>query len=455
MLPATGTRTLDRYAYDDLGNITMKDDYADLYTYGNKDRTTRKAGPHAVLSVFKNGVETGTFAYDDNGNLTSSTGSDARSVDFDGLDRPTTVKMPPDGAGAVQRVVTQFRYAPDGSRYLQRTTCSPFSPTEKTVYYVDKDYEQIVWASGVTEERTYIGGSVIVRRVGAARDVFYRHQDRLGSSDALTNMGGFEVTAEAHGYDAFGRPRGRDWQPSSDKLHPSGDYGAITELGFTKHEHLDDTYLIHMNGRVYDYRLGRFLSVDPIISNPANSQSINPYSYIGNNPLSGTDPTGHACDDFSTARCDTIWLNPPSPVLLITEKRQVVQTVYLDTIDPKTPMDQILSPGNNPPAQSTVPKGALALDMGKVADAAKLAAKFGPLAPGLLDKCSKSAQCTLIVVGGTVVLWGLGMWYATNPDQPGSPPTATDATGALKRTTGQMESPLSELVPPAESSYRV
>jgi RHS repeat-associated protein len=64
-------------------------------------------------------------------------------------------------------------------------------------------------------------------------------------------------------------------------------------VGFTKHEHLDDTYLIHMNGRVYDYRLGRFLSVDPIISNPANSQSINPYSYIGNNPLSGVDPTGY------------------------------------------------------------------------------------------------------------------------------------------------------------------
>ena len=33
-----------------------------------------------------------------------------------------------------------------------------------------------------------------------------------------------------------------------------------------------------MNGRMYDYRLGRFLSVDPIISNPASSQSINPYS---------------------------------------------------------------------------------------------------------------------------------------------------------------------------------
>jgi hypothetical protein len=33
--------------------------------------------------------------------------------------------------------------------------------------------------------------------------------------------------------------------------------------------------------------------VDPIISNPMNPQSVNPYSYIGNNPLSGVDPTGY------------------------------------------------------------------------------------------------------------------------------------------------------------------
>jgi hypothetical protein len=32
---------------------------------------------------------------------------------------------------------------------------------------------------------------------------------------------------------------------------------------------------------------------DPIIGNPLSSQSLNPYSYIGNNPLSGTDPTGY------------------------------------------------------------------------------------------------------------------------------------------------------------------
>ena len=48
-----------------------------------------------------------------------------------------------------------------------------------------------------------------------------------------------------------------------------------------------------MNGRVYDYNLGRFLSVDPFIQAPGNSQSMNPYSYIMNNPLSGTDPSGY------------------------------------------------------------------------------------------------------------------------------------------------------------------
>lgn len=44
---------------------------------------------------------------------------------------------------------------------------------------------------------------------------------------------------------------------------------------------------------MYDYNLGRFLSVDPLIHMEGGSQGINPYSYIMNNPLAGTDPTGY------------------------------------------------------------------------------------------------------------------------------------------------------------------
>lgn len=47
-----------------------------------------------------------------------------------------------------------------------------------------------------------------------------------------------------------------------------------------------------MNGRMYDFNNGRFLSVDPYIQG-TDSNAINPYSYIQNNPLSGVDPTGY------------------------------------------------------------------------------------------------------------------------------------------------------------------
>lgn len=79
----------------------------------------------------------------------------------------------------------------------------------------------------------------------------------------------------------------------------------MTAHGFTDQEHIDAVKLIPMNGRVYDYTLGRFLSADPIIQNKANSQSLNPYSYIGNNPLSGTDPSGYeACTGSHIDRGD-------------------------------------------------------------------------------------------------------------------------------------------------------
>jgi RHS repeat-associated protein len=68
----------------------------------------------------------------------------------------------------------------------------------------------------------------------------------------------------------------------------------VTLHGFTTHEQLDEQRVLHMNGRAYDYRLGRFLSPDPIVSDPLDPQAHNPYSYVLNNPYAATDPTGFA-----------------------------------------------------------------------------------------------------------------------------------------------------------------
>ena len=51
-----------------------------------------------------------------------------------------------------------------------------------------------------------------------------------------------------------------------------------------------------MNGRIYDPLLGRFLSADLMVSNPDDLQSYNRYTYVNNNPLSDTDPSGFESD---------------------------------------------------------------------------------------------------------------------------------------------------------------
>jgi len=54
-----------------------------------------------------------------------------------------------------------------------------------------------------------------------------------------------------------------------------------------------DGGLTHMNGRLYDPVLARFVSADPHVDNPFDLQSLNRYSYVNNNPLGYTDPTGY------------------------------------------------------------------------------------------------------------------------------------------------------------------
>ncbi len=62
--------------------------------------------------------------------------------------------------------------------------------------------------------------------------------------------------------------------------------------GYTGHEHLTVFGLINMNARLYDPALGRFLSPDPYVQSPDNSQNYNRYSYCLNNPLRYSDPSG-------------------------------------------------------------------------------------------------------------------------------------------------------------------
>ncbi len=111
----------------------------------------------------------------------------------------------------------------------------------------------------------------------------YLHADALGNIDTITDSHGAVLQRIA--YSPFGTRR---VTASNDP-----DYQAWTDRGFTGHEHLDGLGLIHMNARLYDPEIGRFLSPDTYIQAPHNSQNYNRYSYVLNNPLKYTDPSGH------------------------------------------------------------------------------------------------------------------------------------------------------------------
>ena len=65
-----------------------------------------------------------------------------------------------------------------------------------------------------------------------------------------------------------------------------------------------------MNGRVYDPVIGRFLSPDPHVQFQARLISYNRYTYVENNPLRYTDPSGYFLKGLERAFRHEIRSNP-------------------------------------------------------------------------------------------------------------------------------------------------
>lgn len=278
------------YGYSKSGNLTKKDDFsvasANAYSYAAVNTTMNGCGPHAANSVaLPNGL-VANYNCDANGNVI---GGNTLTVAFDADNHPrTTTRVFVAGSsdtifcngfdsittcgkpGTVTGGAT-WAYASTGQRYyeLANGTARYFGPD---------GYEQ---ANNVG--KVELGPVVITGNVSSVTVVL---RDRLGST--LDAIDGSLVTQRA--FDAFGAARNGDMSS-----RPNGTLNLTPDTihGFTSHTHEDDVALVHMNGRVFDPILARFISVDPI-AQAGDSQGLNPYSYVGNRPFSGTDPTGYA-----------------------------------------------------------------------------------------------------------------------------------------------------------------
>ena len=259
-------------AYNALGNITSKSNVGS-YSYG-----AGSAGPHAVTSA--GGV---SYGYDANGNMVSGNG---RTITWMPFNKPSQIQQS-------NRSVT-FEYGPQRERY-QRTD-STSSGTTITRYVGSVE---IITRPGGTELKRYLPGGVVVTVTGTTSERLALFHDHLGSVTLIVDDAG--QVAQRLAFDAFGKRRSTtDWTTLSDS-QIWGFNSLRTTRGFTFHEQLDPVGLVHMNGRVYDPHLGRFLSPDPFVQAPGDTQNLNRYSYVINNPLSYTDPSGYILKKLGNA----------------------------------------------------------------------------------------------------------------------------------------------------------
>jgi RHS repeat-associated protein len=240
------------WTYTPIGNMLTRNDNNGNVTYQYNDA----AHKHAVSQIGSQ-----YFCYDANGNMikrastnaTCTSGGDTLTYDYE--NRLTSI--------VVGGTTTTFTYDGDGNRVKKVAGGT-------TTYYVGNHYEV---TNGVATKYYYFGKQRVAMRSVAG--VIYLHSDHLGSTSATSG-----ASVSAQNYYAFGNIRNTT--------------GTVpTDFAFTGQRRDASAGLLFYNARYYDPTIGRFISADTMVPQAGSSQALNRYSYVGNNPLKYTDPSGH------------------------------------------------------------------------------------------------------------------------------------------------------------------
>ncbi|MET3037582.1 RHS repeat-associated core domain-containing protein [Chryseobacterium sp. NRRL B-14859] len=184
-----------------------------------------------------------------------------------------------------------------------------FNPNQegkyKKIYSEDGSFEVIRNNNDNKKEKyiIYIGGTpyesniVFIKGYNDTAGTYkFLHKDYLGSILAISDEEGKRL--EQRHFDAWGNLthlKVGNGAVITDKnsINEYIQKGLmVVERGYTSHEHFSEVGLIHMNGRLYDPLLRRFLNADENIQDPYNTQNYNKYGYVFNNPLLFSDPSG-------------------------------------------------------------------------------------------------------------------------------------------------------------------
>jgi len=256
------------YGYDPLYRLTAANySSGQVYTYtydavGNQSSAGAPAGINFYTYDAANRVNTvngQAYTWDNKGNLRSD---GVVSYTYDAANRLT----------ALSPNTHTFSYDGMGDRVQQLTSSTPIT------YTLDQ-------GAGLTQVLAEITGTQTTAHLyGLTRlsqqtltGTQYFLDDGLGSVRELVDASGNLTLVKR--YDPYGQT-----------IASVGSGGS--NYGFAA-EYEDSTQLYYLRARYYTSRSGRFIQKDSWAGDDNNPQSLNAWAYVGGDPISFTDPSGH------------------------------------------------------------------------------------------------------------------------------------------------------------------
>lgn len=265
--PAPTTDSVRSFVYDSIGNV-KRDSLYRVYAGTNNVVTGTYSGTTGRISTFAGC----TYTPDADGNIVkrdcAGTSSDIDTLLWSSENRLEALVM---GSDTIEN------YYDHAGRLVKRDV-------DGTVSYFLWDgnnlFAELSSTGGKVAEYSYWPGGLDHQHALIVSDtVYFSHRDGFGNVVGLVNES--KVLKRRYTYDAWGT------------LVGGSDTGGLNDRDRARFKGAlwmgeDGPELYYMRNRWYEPKTGRFLSEDPI----GLAGGINLYSFAGNNPISGSDPTG-------------------------------------------------------------------------------------------------------------------------------------------------------------------